>query len=47
MSKGIYAISARFMKVKWAARAHKIPADILLGDLNAAIEASGRDSPKH
>ena len=34
MRKGIYALSARIMKVKWAARAHKIPADDLLRELN-------------
>lgn len=38
MRKGIFAISARIMKVSWAAKAHKIPEDILLNDLNSAIE---------
>ena len=38
MRKGIFSLSARVMKVRWAARAHKIPADELLRDLNAAIE---------
>ena len=38
MRKGIFALSARIMKVKWAARAHKIPEDVLLRDLNAKIK---------
>jgi hypothetical protein len=38
MRKGIFALSARIMKVKWAAKAHKIPLDDLLRDLNAAAE---------
>ncbi len=37
MRSGIYALSARIMKVRWAARAHKIPADTLLRDLNEAV----------
>ena len=41
MRKGIFAISACIMKVKWAARAHKIPEDVLIRDLNTAI--SGED----
>jgi len=40
MRKGIFALSARVMKVKWAAKAHKIPLDDLLRDLNAAVHAS-------
>jgi len=40
MRKGIFALSARIMKVKWAAKAHKIPLDDLLRDLNSAIHAS-------
>jgi hypothetical protein len=47
MRKGIYALSARVMKVKWAARAHKIPVEALLRDLNAAVapalKAAGGD----
>ncbi|MEX0653146.1 MAG: DUF1858 domain-containing protein [Phycisphaeraceae bacterium] len=37
MRHGIYAISAKFMKVRWAAKAHKISEDALLRDLNAAV----------
>ena len=40
MRKGIFALSARVMKVKWAAKAHKIPLDELLRDLNAAARTS-------
>ncbi len=40
MRKGIFALSARIMKVKWAATAHKIPLDDLLRDLNAAVHTS-------
>jgi len=40
MRKGIFALSARIMKVKWAARAHKIPLEDLLRDLNAAVHVS-------
>jgi len=38
MRKGIFALSAHVMKIRWAARAHKIPVETLLRDLNAAIE---------
>jgi len=40
MRKGIFALSARIMKVKWAAKAHKIPLDDLLRELNAVVHAS-------
>ena len=40
MRKGIFALSARIMKVKWAAKVHKIPLDDLLRDLNAAAHTS-------
>ena len=36
MRKGIFALSARIMKIRWAARMHKIDADVLLRELNAA-----------
>lgn len=39
MRKGIFSLSARVMKVRWAARAHKIPLAELLRDLNAEVEA--------
>lgn len=34
MRSGVYALSARIMNVKWAARMHKIPVEDLLRDLN-------------
>lgn len=34
MRHGIYALSARFMKIRWAAKMHHISADALLRDLN-------------
>jgi len=40
MRKRIFALSARIMKVKWAAKAHNIPLEDLLRDLNAAVHAS-------
>jgi hypothetical protein len=39
MRHGIFALSAHVMKVRWAARAHKIALDELLRDLNAEVEA--------
>ena len=39
MRKGIFALSARIMKVRWAARIHKIALDDLLRDLNAVVAA--------
>jgi hypothetical protein len=38
MRNGIFVLMARIMKVRWAARVHKIPLDELLADLNAAIK---------
>ncbi|HEX7008752.1 MAG TPA: DUF1858 domain-containing protein [Phycisphaeraceae bacterium] len=38
MRRGIYAISSRFMRVSWAAKAHKIPLEDLLRDLNAKVQ---------
>jgi hypothetical protein len=40
MRKGIFALSARIMKVKWAAKVHKIPLADLLRELNAAVHTS-------
>ncbi len=37
MRKGVFAISARIMRVAWAARAHKIDLNTLLRDLNACV----------
>jgi hypothetical protein len=42
MRKGIFALSARVMKVRWAAKAHKIDAHELLRELNQAV--SSRES---
>jgi hypothetical protein len=39
MRKGIYRLSAHIMKVKWAAKMHKIPCDVLVHDLNDAVSA--------
>lgn len=38
MRKGMFAVSAHFMKVRWAAKAHHIDLDKLLHDLNEVIE---------
>ena len=35
MRCGIFPFMARMMKVRWAAKMHKIPLDLLLQDLNA------------
>lgn len=40
MRHGIYALSARFMKVRWAAKMHHINIDALLLDLNRAATGS-------
>ncbi len=37
MRQGIFAVSAHFMKVRWAARAHHIELDELLAGLNEAV----------
>lgn len=34
MRRGIFPLMARMMKVRWAAKMHKIPLDLLLQDLN-------------
>ena len=44
MRKGIYALSAHVMKVKWAARMHHIPVDELLRDLNEAVQEKEQSS---
>jgi hypothetical protein len=38
MRHGIFALSARVMKVRWAARAHHIELDQLLHALNDAVD---------
>ena len=37
MRKGIFALSARIMKIRWAAKIHKIPVDELMQELNASL----------
>jgi hypothetical protein len=37
MRSGIFALSAHVMKVKWAAKMHRIPLDELMTDLNQAV----------
>lgn len=34
MRRGIFPFMARMMKVRWAAKIHKIPLNLLLQDLN-------------
>ncbi len=38
MPRMLSGLPARIMKVKWAAQMHKIPLDVLLRDLNAAVQ---------
>lgn len=33
--KGLFPLMMRFMKLKWAARAHRIPVENMVRDLNA------------
>ncbi|MEZ4598340.1 MAG: DUF1858 domain-containing protein [Syntrophotaleaceae bacterium] len=40
--KGSFAVSAHFMKVRWAARAHRIDLDSLLRRLNEVIAEDNR-----
>ena len=37
MRKGLYALSAHVMKVRWAAKVHHIDLDLLLSDLNQVV----------
>jgi hypothetical protein len=43
MRKGMFAVSAHFMKVRWAARAHHIELDELLTGLNEAVAEREKD----
>ncbi len=43
MRKGFFALMARIMSIKWAARMHRIPVDALLRDLNAVANPSGNE----
>ena len=45
MRKGIFALSAHVMKVRWAARAHHIELARLLAALNEAVAKSEGDLP--
>jgi len=38
MRSGIFAITARIMPVRWAARFHRVPIEELLRELNACAE---------
>jgi hypothetical protein len=38
MRTGVFALTARVMKLAWAARVHGIPVEKLLRELNAAVE---------
>jgi hypothetical protein len=37
MRKGIFTLSARIMKIRWAAKIHRIPVDELMRELNASL----------
>jgi len=48
MRKGIFALSAHVMKVRWAARAHHLDLDKLLAALNEAVaESEGFSGTRH
>ncbi|HUP44724.1 MAG TPA: hypothetical protein VM779_04340, partial [Thermoanaerobaculia bacterium] len=38
MRRGIFAVTARFMPLSWAARFHRVPLPELLRELNACAE---------
>ena len=38
MRSGVFALTARVMKLAWAARVHRIPVEKLLRELNAAVD---------
>jgi hypothetical protein len=38
MRSGVFALSARIMNVRWAARMHKISVEDLLRDLNMVVK---------
>lgn len=35
--KGLFPLAMRFMKLKWAARAHKVPVEDMIRALNAVV----------
>lgn len=36
--KGLFPLAMRLMKLKWAARAHKVSVENMVRDLNAAVK---------
>jgi len=42
MRRGLFAITARFMPLHWAARFHRVPLEKLLAELNACAERQQR-----
>jgi hypothetical protein len=42
MRRGVFAITARFMPLRWAARFHRVPLQKLLDELNACAEREQR-----
>ena len=42
MRRGLFAITARFMPLRWAARFHRVPLEKLLAELNACAEREQR-----
>lgn len=42
MRRGLFAITARFMPLRWAARVHHVPLEKLLTELNACAEREQR-----
>jgi hypothetical protein len=42
MRRGLFAITARFMPLRWAARFHRVPLQKLLDELNACAEREQR-----
>ncbi|HEY8847867.1 MAG TPA: hypothetical protein VIO12_01155 [Thermoanaerobaculia bacterium] len=42
MRRGIFAITARFMLLGWAARVHRVPVEQLLKELNACAQRADK-----
>jgi len=38
MRRGVFAITARFMPLSWAARIHRVPLEKLVSELNACAD---------
>lgn len=45
MRKGFFATMARIMRIRWAARVHRISCDRLVADLNAALAVESESPP--